>query len=266
MPKETIIDRLIARKMRKVAESGPDKRFEFAKRSILQLRSNPTVLTEGVEATLQYPVTSPSDEVWKTLVGATLNMRIMASELLTPRWMSKKGLVTAVGELSSSALWEKVLQNLPRTEEDTAAIGGEEINVGEVAKMISLNDSTFITSAIVLGLLAAADGKMVKYIPRSSIHLLNTDFARAIGERYSSRAGSYEEFDERLQELVPNPDTSDSFGGNTLFHELSQHQAFTGPRGRKCPSRYITLLTLQQWGRQLDTAIYKERFKQTITR
>jgi hypothetical protein len=266
MPKEGFIERALYMNSARKSAVQSDPINPFMIETVHNLRRHQDLVSNAVARSLQNPAT-PSPYEAKTIArGVAVNVRILPTEVLSPSWFNRRGLISMVGELSSSAMWNDILQKMPRTKKEEQQIQENNIDLELAALNIAINNSGFVTSAVTLGLLGAAMGSRVKYSGRHIFNLFNKDFATTIGNRYQTRAGSVDEFMERVSELIPNPDTHDSVNGNTLYHELVKHNTFEGTR-RTCPARYLTLLSLQQWGRILDTdAAYRQRFMEAVSK
>lgn len=186
--------------------------------------------------------------------------------LAVPNWMNHRGLYNVANEISSTGLWEYLLETVP---EDTLAKVGKELIYKPYAETFAVNNARFMTTAIVLGLAASACGTRIAECinPVKGATPINTKFALHIGERFPDAPGDIDEFMSRVKTLIPNPDETQADAAGTLIHELVQNDTFVGTKsGKHCPAVKLTGMLFEQWGRHLHTdKVYQEHFKKEVS-
>lgn len=231
---------------------------------IHSLQLHPDKVDDAISAVLKEKKIVPFTEPQTVIDSMGLNIDHYSTPDVLPPWMNQKGLYTAVGEISASPVWQTLLSEVnPTMQEKVTA----ELRNGDPAKLIALSNARFLTSALTLGLLATATGNSIAKCINTDRSQLDTTFALQIGATYENPPSDINEYMTRVDELLPNPETTSADEEGTLFTYLTNHHTFKSPHsGSRCPAAYFTRLMLESWGRQLHTDdIYRERFKRRIT-
>jgi hypothetical protein len=230
---------------------------------IHSLRSEPARVQSAISTVLVGEAGSiplnESDAVYKGL-GYTINH--FESREVTPRWMNSRGLYAVVGEISSSPVWEKLLSGEEQPVEKRLST---EYRSAHVPTGIAISNAPFLTSAVSLGLLAAATGNDVSACIDDDRPPLNTNYALEIGAKYQIPAIDTEDFMSRVDELIPNPEIDPGNKEGTLISYFITNDTFRRSGGT-CPAIFLTQLMLEEWGQHLhNDKVYRERFKTAIT-
>lgn len=191
-----------------------------------------------------------------------------------PGWLNFDGLLQMTTELTGPSFWSSL-----RSGPINLKLGVEEhVNVlysnDEVLGTVGAH---YTSGAVTLGLLAAAMGRNVdSVISQSDTMRLDTQFAKAIGEKYGDPAADIEEFMKRVDELLPASDPSGEKGPQdkqgSLIKYLIDLKAFEGEpvtTGEKtiiktCPAIPMVEVMLETWGQELRSPVYREKFKNAI--
>jgi hypothetical protein len=193
-------------------------------------------------------------------------------QTLAPAWMNPYGLFDLVAELSSVEVFKNLLLLAPEkfnTANDILRLSltKDSIDIDEMqeaaAMAFTLNNAEAMTAELLVGLLAPAIGPTVD---QCRIYPNETTYASFIGKNYQTQPTSADEYMDRIQLLLPNPDAPGFRYEGTFFSYMQEHGTFT-PIGKKCPAIGVTEAILGQVGRELDiNKEYYNRFKRTITK
>ncbi len=272
MPKESFGKQVLIALARDPARSSPVMSDYPTKEGIIgfvrEVQKDGTNIQSTVANVLADEIATSPTTRRRIKLGVARNIRLLPTALAMPSWMQRSGLIQMTSELTSPSVWENLIPGSSLAKKiDEGTERKDDTRTEDIARQISESNAGFATSALTLGLLAAAIGPSVKYTFRNRyIAPIKGDFVVSIGNRYPGRAKTPDEFIERVRELIPNPDTEDPRAEGTLIHALIAHEVF-GSSKRRCPAIPFVRSMLEQWGRQLDTdEAYRERLKQTLTK
>lgn len=230
------------------------------------LRKDPSIVTIALEDALHKgPMPIDDDDAKEIKKGMRRNISPRQVSKRVPQWMHPDGIPSAAGELTAPGLWYPVLQAI-RPEDARQQVKADDEGDALLASIFAINNSRFMTSAVTLGLYSAAIGEGTESIvPRFRRRRLNTSFVGELGKRFGTPAEDGDEFLERVQSLVPNPDTDDPQGKDTLFKTFVEKKIFSA-KDNYCPATHLSKTIMHQWGRQLATdPVYQERFRRLVS-
>lgn len=228
---------------------------------IYAVQNQPELVANAVRNVLRQDTPIPSDESRVVVNLITWSVDYGGARRTSPPWLNVGGLFKMASEVSASPVWSNLMTPDVRPKLEL------ELNTDMPEQRIAKANATFVTSAITLGLLAAATGDNVENCIQLDRNPLNSEFARQLGYKYHNPPQDIEEYMDRISELIPDPDVADTDSSDTLLHYFTEYNAFTARKTlKRCPATHLTRQILDEMGRQLhNNDEYRERFKATIT-
>lgn len=232
---------------------------------IYNLQNQPEKVATAVGSVLRQETADVSQRETIIVLNSTAwSINYSRARNLTPSWMHVGGIPRMASEVTSSPVWNSLLSNVnPNMYKSIST----ELDSETPEIRLATANAAFATSAISLGLLAAASGNLIGVCIQEDRNPLNTEFALQIGNRYMNYPEDIDDYMTRVSELISDPDIADSKGPGTLLHYFAEYDAFKAPRSSdRCPATFLTQLALEEMGRQLhNNDNYRQRFKSSIT-
>jgi hypothetical protein len=233
-------------------------------------RSTPALFTENLATALRWGPHRP-DFVERVFVIRKLSMNIDSGQAdrLLPHWMSRRGIFRISCEVSSARLWLAIFSEASEAIQAHPGTGSISDDYAKAAKAVAINNAENMTSAIILGLLAAAIGPdITQCVQPVAKRRINTAFAEVVGRGFEGPVSSVDELMSRMGRLLPSPGAAGSQRSGSLLTLFLRHGVFDNVANPalRCPGIGIARLLLDQWGRQLaEDELYRDRFIATVT-